>query len=64
MRPSAERPLAVGEKNPVNPVYPVKKNKIESNPNLFDPPKFHKRCQRLTLPLGDNGLVAIQTLDN
>jgi hypothetical protein len=37
MRPSAERPLAAGEKTPDNPVNPVKIKiiKIESVPLLF-----------------------------
>jgi hypothetical protein len=37
MRPSAERPLAAGEKIPDNPVNPVKIKiiKIESVPLLF-----------------------------
>jgi hypothetical protein len=35
-RPSAERPLAAGEKNPDNPVHPVLiKIKIESIPHTF-----------------------------
>jgi hypothetical protein len=36
MRPSAERPLAAGEKIPDNPVNPVYiKIKIESIPHIF-----------------------------
>jgi hypothetical protein len=36
-------PLAAGEKNPVNPVYPVKKIEIEPNPHLINHVKFHTR---------------------
>jgi hypothetical protein len=38
VRPSAERPLAAGEKNPDHPVNPVsiKKIKIESIPHLIE----------------------------
>jgi hypothetical protein len=43
IRPSAERPLAAGEKIPDNPVTPVyiKIIKIESIPHLFIYLKFH-----------------------